>query len=82
MTEKYVDLDERFVVHPDAMLFRKNYQPGQKFGEEITKIRERMEADGEVSHNRDHDVEMGQTARDNTDNAISNGWRFPLRKKK
>lgn len=79
MTEgkKYLNPKKDFMVHPDAQIFIQNYQPKQKFGPEIAKIREDMEGAGLDYHNTDHDEEMLETARINTDNAICEGWRFP-----
>jgi hypothetical protein len=79
--KRFVDPQEKFVVHEDMLDFFRNYQQGKSFQEQVGEKRDEKLKNGEPFHNPDHDEEMKETARNRTDNATCTGWVFPGRRK-
>lgn len=78
-----VDTHKEFVVHPDTVEAAKEYRAGNKSAYiDMAKKRDVIYQAGEPYWNTDHDVEMQETANENTDNAVGTGWRFRARKNK
>lgn len=76
-----VKQDGSFTVHPDQHEFFKRYRRGGPTMDEIMNERKRKLEQGEPIHNTDHDAELKETAKINTDNAITGrGWIFPSRR--
>jgi len=82
MAERYANKDKRFIVHPDMIEAFTGYDGTKDSFKRVFSKRDKQVADGEVFWNADHDEELAQTAKENTDNAIARGWRFPKRKKR
>ena len=81
MTERgrKVKRDNSFTIHPDVWDWYKTYEPNKCF-QEVNELRNKKLAEGEPIHNPDHDAEMLETAKNNTDNAVVGGWKFPSRR--
>lgn len=72
---------DSFTVHEDMLDFYKGYGRGGPSMEEIGRRRNQKLKEGDAFWNTDHDEEMKETARNNTDNAVCKGWKFPRRKR-
>jgi hypothetical protein len=82
MTERgrKVKRDKSFTIHPDVQKWSQDYYPNKSF-QEVNELRNKKLAEGEPIHETDHDAELKETARNNTDNATIRGWKFPYRKR-
>lgn len=73
--------EKTFVVHPDMKDALQNYRPNGTAIKDVFAEREKAILRGDKYHNDEHDEEMLETAKNRTDNAVANGWRFPYSKK-
>ena len=75
--EKYVNPEERFVVHPDILDAYLAYAGSGASFAEIFEARRQLVEDGNAYWETDHDIEMTETARERSQQP---GWRFKRRR--
>lgn len=75
--------DKSFTIHPDMLDFYQGYKRGGPTMDDISDARDKKLEDGQPFWNTDHDEELRETAKENTDNAITGrGWGFPRRRRR